>query len=133
LDASLKHLLEAKKLVENSKHVRLFLINEIRLAQTYQFLRQFEKAEAIYLFIEAYIAKQPEHQNLLHFVYQHKGKNYFEQRQYDLAATYISKALALRKALSDGSLVESSVFALKVIRRKPKYEKMTFLGEMSFF
>ena len=104
LEASLKHLLEAKKLLENSEHVQLYLINEIRLAQTYQFLKQFKKAEAIYQVIEVYIEKHPAHNNLLHVVYQHKGKNYFEQAEYALAECYISCLLYTSPSPRDTTL-----------------------------
>lgn len=116
LSASLQHLLKAKKLLEEGKHKRLYLINEIRLAHTFQFLKQFDQAQTCYQHIENYIAKHPSDQNLLHFVYQHKGKNYFDQQQYRLAEEFIDKALQLRKSLNDESLVESSAYALKIIR-----------------
>jgi len=115
LEASLKHLLEARNLLEDSEHIRLYLVNEIRLGQTFQFLAQFTKAETTYQLIENYIAKHPEHKNLLHFVYQHKGKNYFAQQQYQSAETFVRKALDLRKALNNAELIQSSEFSLKVI------------------
>lgn len=121
LDASFQHLMKARKLLIESEHKRFYLINEIRLAHTFQFLKQFEQAETCFQHIENYIAQHPSYQNLLHFVYQHKGKNYFEQQQYHLAEECINKALELRQILGDESLVESSVYALKIIREKIKY------------
>ncbi len=115
-NASLLHLKKAKQLLEESNHQHLFLINEIRLAHTFQFLKQFEQADACYQHIEDYITKHPSHKNLLHFVYQHNGKNYFDQQQYELAETCICKALELHKVMGNEGLIESSAFALKVIR-----------------
>jgi len=118
LEASLQNLMNARKLLEDSEKVRLYLINEIRTAHTFQFLKQFAEADSIYLRVETHIAQHPVHNNLLHFVYQHKGKNYFDQKKYQLAELYISKALALRKALDNAGFTESSKLALSVIQKK---------------
>jgi len=118
LKESYQYLLEARKILEHSEHSRLYIINEIRIAQTFQFLKQYSKAIDCYQHIEIFITKYPSCSNLLHYVYQHKGKTYFDQEFYLLAKENIEKALAIRKEMGNDDLIQSSTFALDVIDQK---------------
>jgi Flp pilus assembly protein TadD len=53
----------------------------------------------------------------LDFVYQHYGKNLFDQSEYQLALKYVKKALRIRVEKGNKELIDSteykSIFAMK--------------------
>jgi len=120
LEESLKYLYKAKRLFESESLNASFVVNEIRIAQTLQFLKRFDEATKLYNEVENLVETETQFTNLLHFVYQHKGKNYFDQQQYHLAKKYIEKALTIRLQLQDENLIASSTFTLKIINEKLK-------------
>jgi len=117
LTASLIQLGKAKKIFETLPLLSYTIINEIRIAQTFQFLKRFSKATKLYEEIEKIIEANDQFSNLLHLVYQHKGKNYFDQRQFKIAKVHFEKALSIRNKMKDKSLVESSTYALEIVER----------------
>jgi len=129
LEESYQHLNAAKTILQNSDHKILYVVNEIRIAQTLQFLKQYAKAHNYYQQIETFVSRHPKHpkhpkhpscSDLLHYVYQHKGKTYFDQGRYLLAQENIEKALTLRKELGNDELIQSSTFALSIIHHHQK-------------
>jgi len=118
LDKSLKYLNKAKKILEKLPLCTIYLINKIRIAQTLQFLKQFEAANKRYNEIDDIIDLNSQFSGLRHFVYQHKGKNYFDQQLYTKAKIHFQSALKIRKQLDNQELIASSAFALKIIEER---------------
>lgn len=118
LNESLKYLNKAKQTFESFPISNSFIINEIRIAQTLQFLKRFDEATELYLNIENLVKPRSEFSSLLHFVYQHQGKNYFDQQNFHLAKNCIKKALKIRQQINNKDWIASSVFALAIIEKK---------------
>jgi len=122
-DASWQQLKEADTLLSKDLNERLKLVNQLRMAQTLQFQEEHQKAESIYSRLEEYINKHLEYRSLLDFVYQHKGKNYYEQGQLQKALHFIEAAFQIRLEKKEQDLIESSQFAIDVIKKAiHKYE-----------
>ncbi len=116
LEASGKYLNEAKLNFKGKEKTKFFYINEIRLAQTLQFQKRNEAADLMHNKIIFEIKNQFE--DLMDFVFQHKGKNFFEWGKFSEAKAAIEKALELRIIKGDEALIRSSQKALEVINFK---------------
>jgi len=120
LNESLTYLNKAEAILGTLPLSRTFVVNGIRIAQTLQALKRFNKSTLYFRDIEKLIEVNTQFSNLLHFVYQHQGKNYFDQQKYRLAKTYIERALAIRQQMNDADLIASSAFALNIITQHLK-------------
>ncbi len=121
LNLSLQMLLEARVMLAGKKSSKSFFVNEIRLAYTLQLMKKFDEAEKIYAALEKRY-KNSENRKMIDFLYQHRGKNFFDNGKLDEANVNILKALKLRLKKKNNELIESSVFALCVIGKKIKRE-----------
>lgn len=118
LDASLKSLTEAKELISTDNLERLQPINDLRIAQTFQFMRRFEESEQQYLKLTNQIKSDKKLKDLLDFVYQHHGKLLFEQGKLPEAIICFEKALSLREYKNEQTLIDSTLYALEVAKTK---------------
>ncbi len=123
LAPALANLTKADDIYASLGNTRRRKINKIRLAQTLQFSGFFEKATNIYQELEKDINDQETDVDLLDFIYQHKGKNFFEQGLLDKALVEIEKALSLRKEKGNASLIASSEYARTVMLKKKNNNK----------
>jgi tetratricopeptide (TPR) repeat protein len=94
------------------------LVTNVRIAQTLQFLKRFEESEKLYLKLEDEIHRNRELKNLLHFVFQHRGKLLFDQNRFSESILQFEKALELRVQLGNQELIESTLFAIELTKRK---------------
>ena len=94
------------------------MVNRIRIAQTLQFQGEYKKAEKIHFDLEECIKSHPEYSFILDFIYQHKGKNYYEQNHLQKALNAIEAALQIRLQKKKPDLIESSRFAIEIIKEK---------------
>ncbi len=116
LDKSFQQLTDAQLIIRDLDNEKLYLVNEIRLATTLQFQGEFEVAEKIHSTLEQQIHANDRHHDLLDFIYQHKGKNYFEWGKLDLALVEFEKALSIRKIKGDETLIHSTEIAIQKMK-----------------
>ena len=116
LEKSLQQLTEAQSIIRNLDNEKLYILNEIRLATTLQFQGKFEAAEEIHTALEHQIHTNDSHHDLLDFIYQHKGKNYYEWGKLELALAEFEKALSIRKIKGNEGLIHSTEIAIQKIK-----------------
>ncbi len=116
LEISLQQHTDAQLIIRNLDNEKLYIVNEIRLATTLQFQGEFEAAEEIHTTLEHQIHTNDKHHDLLDFIHQHKGKNYFEWGKLGLALVEFEKALSIRKIKGDNALIHSTEIAIKKIK-----------------
>jgi len=116
LDISLRQLTDAQLIIRDLGHEKLHIVNEIRLATTLQFQGEFETAEQIHTTLEHQINTNDRHHDLLDFIHQHKGKNYYEWGKLRLALAEFEKALSCRKIKADETLIHSTEMAIQNIK-----------------
>jgi len=116
LEMSFKQLTDAQLIIRDLDDEKLYIVNEIRLATTLQFQGEFEAAEQIHSTLEHQINTNNRHHNLLDFIHQHKGKNYYEWGKLRLALEEFEKALSIRKIKGDEALIHSTEIAIKKIK-----------------
>lgn len=122
LESANEYLSEAMNLIDqHNLDLKLWLVNGIRLAHVYQWMREFEIAEEMFQGIEEVCELKEEVSGYLHFTYQHMGKFHFDLKEYDIALEYFEDALEIRNRLGDKSLIESTKYAISITR--------IFLGE----
>ncbi|MGB0929806.1 MAG: hypothetical protein ACPGVB_03465, partial [Chitinophagales bacterium] len=97
LNISQNRLLEASKLIDTSNEKNLFIVNEIRIAQTLQFQNKNDEADKKLNLLQNKILQENIGIHLLDFIYQHRGKNLYEKGDLKTALTFIKKALEIRK------------------------------------
>lgn len=113
LEKSFKQLTDAQLIIRDLNNEKMYVVNEIRLATTLQFQGEFEAAEQIHSRLEHQINTNNRHRNLLDFIHQHKGKNYYEWGKLELALTEFEKALSIRKTKGNEALIHSTEMAIK--------------------
>ena len=123
LEISFKQHTDAQLIIRNLDNEKLYIVNEIRLATTLQFQGQFEAAEQIHARLEHQIYTNNHHHDLLHFIHQHKGKNYYEWGKLALALAEFEKALSIRKIKGDKALIHSTEVAIQKMRELMDVEK----------
>ncbi len=116
LEISFTQLTDAQLIIRNLDNEKLYVVNEIRLATTLQFQGEFETAEKIHATLEHQIHSNDRHHDLLDFIHQHKGKNYYEWGKLALALTEFEKALSIRKIKGDEALIHSTEMAIQKMR-----------------
>lgn len=103
------------------QHLARGIALRIRLAHTHQFQKNFAVSDALFetLLQDSEQWDAPLKAHYQHFLWQHLGKNHFDQQQYDKAQLYFEKALAERQqqGLSQ-ELVDSSTLALSVTQQR---------------
>lgn len=98
LDAAEIYLLEAGRIISlESLPISLHLSQQIRLAHVYQWKKNFKLSNAMFDEILKACEKENNTGPLLDFSWQHAGKNYFDQRDWEKALHAFEKALELRK------------------------------------
>ena len=118
IEQSLQSLMAAENMLTNHPNVRLSIINQLRISQTKQFKREFEHAKALLEDIETNIKSTTEMTDLLDFIHQHQGKNYFDQQNYSVAKVCFEKALVIREQKGDENLIQSTIHALEVTKNR---------------
>ena len=111
---SLHSLHLAGTLLKTFSNPRLSIINSLRLAQTFQFQGELYRSQHGILCFEKAFESDSSNSDLHDFVFQHRGKYYFDQGNFELAKEYFLKALALRKEKGNSELINSTEFALEV-------------------
>lgn len=106
------YLLKAIQLHESLlSHTGVF-INEIRLAHTYQWMKKFKRSNTFFTKLIHQAEQHPIYKPYLHYVYQHQGKNLFDQKLYQDALSFFQEALIIREKIGDNHLIESTLYAI---------------------
>lgn len=133
LDDAEAFLGEALELI--NKHdlgVKLWVVNGIRLAQVYQWMRVFDIAEEMFFNIVEMCEEKEEASEYLNFAFQHFGKFYFDLGEYEEALEYFEEAMGLRKAIGDESLIKSTQFAIDVTKKHIKEDNVINFSKNNF-
>ena len=98
------------------------LINRIRLANTFQWQKNFSKSNLIFNEIEEELSciEKGSFKNYEDFLFQHIGKNKFDQNNYEEALYYFNKAIMIRLEKGDQELIDSTNLAINTVRNKLK-------------
>lgn len=112
-----KNLEQAIEIIKaNQLSPRFYLINAARLAHVWQWQKRFDESTPLF---ESLVAMCEEDEQLLGLrgtIYQHAGKNLFDQGRYGEALEFFEKAMELRRASDDLGLIESTQFAIDTTR-----------------
>ena len=122
LATSLKNLKAADPLLDPVIEPRLKCINWIRLATTYQWMRDFDNSDTC-LQLALHTIDSNNLDTLTDFVYQHQGKSYFDRKWYGEARDWLQKALELRIKKDNKELIQSTRFALQIVDDKIRQKK----------
>ncbi len=134
-EASQLLALECIQKITDKNNLR-FIAARLRLAQVYQFQKNFAKSNALFtecLKAAKESAKESKDQKIFSFALQHQGKNLFDQGLFARALAAFYRALEIRRGLiklettksnvadsqtSAAELVDSSLFALRACEKK---------------
>lgn len=118
LDDAEKYLLEAGSIISlKSLPISMYLSQQIRLAHVYQWKKNFKLSNAMFDGILKICDKEKNLGTLLDFSWQHAGKNYFDQRNWEKALYAFEKALELRKVRNaPQDQVESSIKSIEKVK-----------------
>lgn len=97
LDEATTHLKAALALAREAGNAQAALANQIRLAHVYQWQREFERADALYVGAIRACGRDAGLAIYLDFALQHYGKSKFDQGDYALAVECFTQALTLRE------------------------------------
>lgn len=119
LDEAASFFDEALSLVE--KHElgkKLEIANRIRRTHVHHWKGEFETSNRLFDAIVDECSKNDEISDYLDFAYQHRGKNYFDQGEYDKALKDFYQANSIRNKKDDKSLSDSTLFAIEMTKQK---------------
>ena len=107
--------IEIFKYLENKKGL---FVSKIRLAQAYEYKSDYVQSNKIFNdLLSEFNENKSDLEIYEDFLYQHIGKNYFSQKDYENAFIFFNKALLIRKEKNDSELIESTNLAIRVIER----------------
>lgn len=98
------------------------LANRLRLANTYHLARDFALSNLAFetLLAESVHWSPETRQAYEHFLWQHAGKNAYDQARWSEATDFFEKALTVRQSLNDAELIASSQLALQQALKKSR-------------
>ncbi|WP_374015829.1 tetratricopeptide repeat protein [Paenibacillus thiaminolyticus] len=119
-DNAKKYLTIAIKLNKSRNNERGVFANKIRLANTYQWNKEYAEADILFHELEEEIATVDISTREIYedFLYQHFGKNKFDQEQYEEALIHFNKALQIRLNKGNQELIQSTTLAIDTTRKK---------------
>lgn len=118
LQKAQEHLEQALSSAREVGDEKLALVNTLRLAHVYQWLRQYAASDSLFRSVLVQCETNQEFSSYLDFACQHYGKSKFDQGLYGEAAGLFERALQLRQSKGDAELIESSLLALRTAQAK---------------
>ncbi|GEN31567.1 tetratricopeptide (TPR) repeat protein [Cerasibacillus quisquiliarum] len=119
LDESKRYLDLAVKINESHQNDRARFVNELRLAHTHQWMKNFTVSNKIFnRLVNQALENDNYKTTYLDFVYQHAGKNFFDQGKYHSALTYFEEALEIRMRKDNQELIDSTTYAIRVCEKR---------------
>lgn len=113
LKESERHLNIAIQVYNDLDQPRNTFINKLRLAHTYQWWDKFNLSNQMFADMQALAETDSEYTDLLDFVYQHNGKNQFDQKEFKTALSFFEKALKIRQGSNNQEIITSSETAIE--------------------
>ncbi len=121
LEKSLQVHQKAIGYLMNSGDKALIFVAELRQAQTYQFLKDFENSNRLFDQLLVQLNKPQINAKYAGFFWQHLGKNQFDQVRFKEALLSFERALEIREIEGNQSLIFSTRFA--IIQTKKALDK----------
>ncbi|WP_106496411.1 hypothetical protein [Lentibacillus sp. Marseille-P4043] len=97
--------------------------NKLRLAHTYQWWTKYELSNQIFNELLEKAETDSDYTHFLDFVYQHCGKNEFDQKRFPEALSFFEKALELRSEKGDQELISQSESAIEACNYRLEHQK----------
>ena len=117
LDEAAGYLERAVALSEQAGNEKTRLVNSIRLAHVYQWQRRFDLSDPLFTEAIAKYKSRKELSGYLDYAHQHYAKSLFDQQRYTEAESHLRRAMQLRLAKGDTSLIASTWLALDATNR----------------
>src|SRR5699024_8636486 len=105
LEESEKHLKASIDIYNRLGQLQGVFTNKLRLAHTYQWWTNYEVSNDMFGELLELAETDPDYSHFLDFIYQHCGKNQFDQKHFHEALDYFDKSLALRLEKGDEELI----------------------------
>ncbi|MGP4109201.1 tetratricopeptide repeat protein [Virgibacillus sp. L01] len=118
LEESKKYLNEAITISENMNNEQSVFVNKIRLANTYQWENKFDISNQMFAELIEMAETDPNYNVYLDYVYQHYGKNLFDQKEFQRATDYFNKALEIRLENGNKDLISETEHAIRTCSYK---------------
>ncbi|HLR63287.1 MAG TPA: tetratricopeptide repeat protein [Lentibacillus sp.] len=118
LNESKKHLNQAITIFRELNRKQSVFVNRLRLANTYQWHNDFDTSNKMFDELLKTAENDPDYAEYRDFVYQHQGKNLFDQEKYREALDYFHKALELRTGNRNSELIKSTETAIETCEKK---------------
>ncbi|WP_083189091.1 tetratricopeptide repeat protein [Paenibacillus sp. KS1] len=109
---SITYLTSAISIHSAMNNAKQVWINKLRLAHSYQWMRNFHTSNRMFDDLLEHAISNDQHFNLLDFLYQHYGKNLYDQYKYESALPWFEKALKIRTKSENEELIHSSQIAI---------------------
>lgn len=116
LEDSENHLRIAIEISDSINNPEGVFANKLRLAHTYQWWNRFDVSNKMFAELLETAETNSDYSNFLDFVYQHCGKNLFDQADFHGALNYFNKALEIRLEKGDKELIASSESAIEACK-----------------
>lgn len=120
LEDSKRHLHQAISIFREMDRKQSVFINQLRLAHTYQWHNDFDTSNQMFDELMDLAENDSDYLEYRDFVYQHQGKNLFDQEKYREALDYFQKALELRKDNRNSELINATETAIETCEKKLK-------------
>lgn len=118
LEESKKYLNQAIEVSEKTDNQQSVFVNKIRLANTYQWENNFDVSNNMFEELLKTVEKDPDYHVFLDFVYEHHGKNLFDQKEFQRALDYFNKALEIRLEGGNKELISATEHAINTCSYK---------------
>ncbi|ALX49335.1 tetratricopeptide repeat protein [Lentibacillus amyloliquefaciens] len=118
LDESKRQLNQAIDIFRASGRKQSVFINQMRLANTYQWHNDFDTSNRMFAELLETAENDSDYSEFKDFIYQHQGKNLFDQKKYEEALDYFRKALELQQDNRNKELIESTETAIETCEKK---------------
>lgn len=118
LDESVTYLKEAIDLCSDKSLLVNRFLNYVRLAHTYQWMKNYELAHENFDLAKDIISSHKINEGLIAFYHQHLGKLFFDQNFYLKSSIEFAKALEIRKRIgANTELIDSSEISLNTSKQ----------------
>ncbi len=116
----LRSAIEQHDILQDHKQI---FVNQLRLAHTYQWKKEFTKANQMFNELMMKLHKNPLYQDYKDFLYQHYAKCKFDEGKYDAAYSLFQVALRVRIDKGNYQLIRSTETCInrcKELRQVPR-------------
>lgn len=113
LEESEKHLTASIQMYDRLENQQAVYKNKLRLAHTYQWWTKFDLSNDMFNELKEKAEKEDEYAHFLDHIYDHCGKNIFDQKDFHEALSFFKKSLQIRLDKNDAELIALSETAIE--------------------